>query len=337
MKGLRKYLTPFAPDQSGATSVFYDMGGIIVICDAGGCTGNICGFDEPRWTSQKSAIFSAGLRDMDAIFGQDERLLKKLQYVSEQIKANFIALIGTPVPATIGTDLLGIERLAQKKSSIPVLSVSTTGMKNYDAGIQEAYLALFRKLAGKTANEDRVGVIGCVPLELGHLSWAGFIEKELKKTHKKVSIYGMGASFEEVCTAGNAQKNIVVSPSGIQSAKYLQKTFGTPYEVAFPGAERLVKAGPWQKPLIVHQQVLANSLRERIPTATVGSWFTMDKTYKKPEDVHFKEEDDFEQFVTSHDFDCIIADEAMRKIVRNYKGKWISLPHFAVSGKRDVL
>ena len=36
MKGLRKYLTPFAPDQSGAVSVLYEFGGIIVICDAGG-------------------------------------------------------------------------------------------------------------------------------------------------------------------------------------------------------------------------------------------------------------------------------------------------------------
>ena len=41
MRGLRKYLTPFAPDQSGAVSVLYEFGGIIVICDAGGCTGNI--------------------------------------------------------------------------------------------------------------------------------------------------------------------------------------------------------------------------------------------------------------------------------------------------------
>ena len=40
MRGLRKYLTPFAPDQSGAVSVLYEFGGIIVICDAGGCTGN---------------------------------------------------------------------------------------------------------------------------------------------------------------------------------------------------------------------------------------------------------------------------------------------------------
>ena len=41
MRGLRKYLTPFAPDQSGAVSVLYEFGGIIVICDAGGCTGNM--------------------------------------------------------------------------------------------------------------------------------------------------------------------------------------------------------------------------------------------------------------------------------------------------------
>ena len=53
MRGLRKYLTPFAPDQSGAVSVLFELGGIIVICDAGGCTGNVCGFDEPRWFKQK--------------------------------------------------------------------------------------------------------------------------------------------------------------------------------------------------------------------------------------------------------------------------------------------
>ena len=41
MRGLRKYLTPFAPDQSGAVSVLFELGGIVVICDAGGCTGNV--------------------------------------------------------------------------------------------------------------------------------------------------------------------------------------------------------------------------------------------------------------------------------------------------------
>ena len=84
MKGLRKYLTPFAPDQSGAVSVLYELGGMLVICDAGGCTGNVCGFDEPRWFETRSAVFSAGLRDMDAILGRDDRLVAKLADAAEK-------------------------------------------------------------------------------------------------------------------------------------------------------------------------------------------------------------------------------------------------------------
>ena len=89
MRGLRKYLTPFAPDQSGAVSVLFELGGIVVICDAGGCTGNVCGFDEPRWFEQKSAIFSAGLRDMDEILGRDDRLVAKLADAARKVDATF--------------------------------------------------------------------------------------------------------------------------------------------------------------------------------------------------------------------------------------------------------
>ena len=97
MKGLWKYISPFAPDQSRAGAVLYGLGGIIVVCDAGFCAGNICGFDEPRWFSQKSAVFSAGLRDMDAILGRDDRLVDKLASVVKDIEADFAAIIGTPV------------------------------------------------------------------------------------------------------------------------------------------------------------------------------------------------------------------------------------------------
>ena len=115
MRGLRKFLTPFAPDQSGAVSVFYEFGGIIVICDAGGCTGNICGFDEPRWFESKSALFSAGLRDMDAILGRDDRLVAKLADAATKLDAKFAAIIGTPVPAVIGTDYHALKRMTEKK------------------------------------------------------------------------------------------------------------------------------------------------------------------------------------------------------------------------------
>ncbi len=77
MKGLRKVLTPFAPDQSGAVSVLYPYGGLIVIIDAGGCAGNICGFDEPRWMDMKSAVFSAGLRIWMQSLGRDKLLVDR--------------------------------------------------------------------------------------------------------------------------------------------------------------------------------------------------------------------------------------------------------------------
>ena len=57
MRGLRKYLTPFAPDQSGAVSVLFELGGIVVICDAGGCTGNVCGYPKPLQKKYPMELF----------------------------------------------------------------------------------------------------------------------------------------------------------------------------------------------------------------------------------------------------------------------------------------
>ena len=142
MKGLMRYLSPFAPDQSGASSVLFELGGMIIICDAGGCAGNVCGFDEPRWFTKKSAIYSAGLRDMDAILGRDDRLIGKIEKAIATMDPEFIALIGTPVPAVIGTDLKGLAKVVEKKFGIPALAVETKGMVTYEEGEEKAYEAL---------------------------------------------------------------------------------------------------------------------------------------------------------------------------------------------------
>ena len=65
--------------------------------------------------NRKSAIFSAGLRDMDAILGRDDRLVAKLADVVQKIDATFVAVIGTPVPAVIATDYLALKRMSEKK------------------------------------------------------------------------------------------------------------------------------------------------------------------------------------------------------------------------------
>lgn len=343
MKGLRKYLTPFAPDQSGAVSVLYDLGGIIVICDAGGCTGNICGFDEPRWFETNSAVFSAGLRDMDAILGRDDKLVEKLAMAAEKIDASFAAIIGTPVPATIGTDYRALKRLAEKKINLPIITVETTGMNLYDFGAERALEAVFKTFATEQMETvpGHIGVLGASPLDLtGDHPERELNEKLLLEGASQVVIYGMGATLEDIRRAASAEKNLVVSPAGLRAAEYLKKRFGTEYEIRCPLAESLVPEEDFSgnKVLCVHQQVMANGMRDRIrrlggSDVTVATWFMRKPALAEHQDRILTEEDEFEELVEKGQFDCILADRTLHPIVRDYPGVWIHAPHFAVSGK----
>lgn len=383
MKGLRKYLTPFAPDQSGAVSVLYELGGMLVICDAGGCTGNVCGFDEPRWFETRSAVFSAGLRDMDAILGRDDRLVAKLADAAEKLDVTFAAVIGTPVPAVIGTDYRALERMLAKKTELPVLTVNTDGMELYDRGEEKAYLVLFGRFAGENVdvepgniektqtaescdgkrngkNEDvsvdiedrpRVGIIGMTPQDVSDLKAADKIRKVYADQGMRAICYGMGDGLDEVRNASLAAKNVVVSPAALKAAQYLQKKFGTPYEIAYPLASELVPEVNYQgkKILIVQQQVIANAVRKEIEkrtgekeTITTATWFMRkeeiltDLNVDAADDISLKEEDDFISLVEKEGYDVIFADPCMERMIPGFEGVFIPLTHFAVSGKLNV-
>ena len=383
MKGLRKYLTPFAPDQSGAVSVLYELGGMLVICDAGGCTGNVCGFDEPRWFETRSAVFSAGLRDMDAILGRDDRLVAKLADAAEKLDVTFAAVIGTPVPAVIGTDYRALERMLAKKTELPVLTVNTDGMELYDRGEEKAYLALFGRFAGENVdvepeniensqtavscarkwngkNEDasvdiedrpRVGIIGMTPQDVSDLKAAEKIRKLYADQGLRAVCYGMGDGLDEVRNASLAAKNVVVSPAALKAAQYLQKKFGTPYEIAYPLASELVPEVNYQgkKILIVQQQVITNAVRKEIEkrtgekeAITTATWFMRkeeiltDLNVDAADDISLKEEDDFISLVEKEGYDVIFADPCMERMIPGFEGVFIPLTHFAVSGKLNV-
>lgn len=355
IRGLWKGLTPFAPDQSGAASVFYELGGILVICDAGGCTGNVCGFDEPRWFGERSAIFSAGLRDMDAILGRDDRLVAKLTDAAEKIDANFAAVIGTPVPAVIATDYRALQRMCEKKTNLPILTVDTNGMELYDMGEEKAWLTLFKTFAGKDAasqkeasEEDdsskkmKIGVLGLTPHDVSDLK----IEEKFRKSENENThyiCYGMRAGIDKVKTAGSADKNLVVAPAALETAKYLEKEFGTPYEVGYPFVDELIPELGYErkKILIIHQQVIANAIRQEIRTrsdeqnteVTVASWFMMKSELSEEGDLSLKEEMDYCKLVQNGNYDIVFADENMRGLVPGFKGTFVNVRHFAVSGK----
>ncbi|MDO5409743.1 MAG: nitrogenase component 1 [Lachnospiraceae bacterium] len=352
MRGLRKYLAPFAPDQSGASAVLSDLGGIIVICDAGGCAGNICGFDEPRWFMKKSAIFSAGLRDMDAIMGRDDRLVEKLVDAASKIEAGFAAIIGTPVPAVIGTDYHALKRMAAKKTHLPVLAIDTNGMELYDVGEEKTWLALFRTFATEQypVEAGSVGIIGATPLEIHSMNAPADYEAALKTAgYHQIYCYGMGAGTEEIKKASAVEKNLVIAPCALKTAQYLEEKFGTPYEIAYPAAGQLladklaeqnltVSALFGKKILIMHQQVLANAVREEIRSqvkadCTVASWFMLKPQLCEAQDLYLMEEDQFTELLEKEQYDVIIGDDILKNAAKGFQGIYVNLPHFAVSGK----
>ena len=339
MRGLRKYLTPFAPDQSGAASVLYELGGILVICDAGGCTGNICGFDEPRWHTVKSAVFSAGLRDMDAILGRDDKLVSELYDAAGKLDASFAAIIGTPVPSVIGTDYTALRRMSEKKTALPVLTVDTTGMELYDRGAEKAYLELFDRFAAESLpiEPGRVGVIGANPLDMSDIR----ASEKIKALLPGAVCYGMGSTLADVKTASAAERNIVCAPSGLRAARLLQKRFGTPYEIIDPLAEALLpdKDFSGKRVLVIDQQVRADSMRQALlkrgaKSVVCATWFMQLAELSREGDKRLLEEDDLEDIVKNGEFDVLIGDPTQWRIVEKvYSGETVDIPQFPVSGK----
>lgn len=347
MKSLLKHLSPFAPDQSGAVSALFDFGGLIVICDAGGCTGNICGFDEPRWFIRKSAVFSAGLRDMDAILGRDDKLVSKLQNAMDGSGLKFSAIIGTPVPAIIATDFKALKRMAEKRTGLPAITVPTTGTRHYDRGASDAWLELFKTFATEKYDVDSgtVGILGASPLDFPTLNAGDLLSAALKKDGwNTVKCYGMGAGLDDVRAASAAAKNIVVSPAGLAAAKYLQKAFGTPYEVRCPWLPtQVLDALPClagKKTLVIHQQFAANAVRDAIlkldPAlqVTVASWFIMEPEFMRENDFHIESEEAFIEAVANGGYDAVVCDSRLRAALpRTQSFDIIDFPHFAVSGR----
>lgn len=336
--GYRHVLTPFAPDQSGAASIVFPMKSLTVILDAGGCTGNICGFDEPRWEKNSAMIFSAGLRDMDAVLGRDKELIAKIEKACEELKPEFITLIGTPVPSTIGTDYTGLKKEIRKKTGLRVVSIPTNGMDLYDSGMQLAYLYLSTAFADGSEN-DLTGVWGLDFLDYSSREMREIVEKMIADGIEEAYVYGVNTGAYEYISG--CRKNIAFSVSGYDAAGGV---IAPPeYIVSDHIAEQALKeSARADRVLIVGEQVYSNALRtiihRRYPgkQVKVAGFFTMIDELRENGDVHMKEEDDLVSLVHEYEPSLIIGDPALMDLLPDYDGHWVWRIHFALSGSRGI-
>ena len=147
------YAVNYSSDLSGVCSALYELGGLLVMHDASGCNSTYATHDEPRWYGDHSLIFISGLREYDAILGNDEKYISDVVEAAAETDPTFIAVFGSPIAAMTGTDFKGVARVIEKRSGIPTLHFDTSGMHTYQAGMRQAFKALAERFVDEPATE----------------------------------------------------------------------------------------------------------------------------------------------------------------------------------------
>ena len=358
MKNLWISLPAYAPDYSGICSALFDLGGISVIHDASGCTGNYTGYDEPRWFGSSSKVFCSGLREIDAVMGNDEKLMDNAVKAGELFPPRLYAVIGSPVPMVIGSDLRGIAHELEERTGVPTLGFDANGIQLYDKGISDALCALIRRFA-KPAERivpRSVNLLGTNPLDLGPGENADDLEKALTDRGWRVAgKMAMGAAMEQVEALSGAQVNLVVTASGLAAAKLLREKFCTPYVVGTPlagcadvfsaleetardGVCRALRDKAGDGVLIVGEQVCANSLRRALLNkapglgVTVASMTAFSEELAGDGDMAVPEEAQLSALLASGRFRTLIGDPVLGDLLPGGM-RLIPFPHPALSSK----
>ena len=362
-------LPPYSPDYSGCASALFELGGMIVLHDASGCTGNYLGYDEPRWMGSKSFVFCSGLRHMDAILGNDNLLIDRIVKAAESLKPKFIALLGSPVPMVIGADYEGIMHEVEERTGIPSFGFDTKGLAYYGKGISMAVIALIKKFCPKeaVAESERSGInlIGVTPLDFGNKGcekdFIAFFEGEGINVNCSFSA---GHSIEAIQNSVKSKLNVVVSQSGIEVAKFMEKKYGIPYITGTPvgdgkiilskvnsflekgilededGAEKSSSAA--KKVLVAGDQIISRSICQAASKIhanlefIAGTIFDFSEEESRAGDIFIRDETEFRKIVNSGEFAGIVADPLVEELLTDEakkSTKFFPLPNVAVSSK----
>lgn len=250
MKQTSRIISTYSADVFGVCSALFELGGMTIMHDASGCNSTYSTHDEPRWYDMDSMVYISGLSEMEAIIGDDEKLIGDIVAAARELHPRFIAVAGTPIPAMTGFDFDAVAELIEQRTRIPTFGFGTTGMNTYVHGASMALEGIARRFVKEDIPRTvhpSVNILGLTPLDFSVNGTDASIVRFLEDAgFTVVSRWAMGSSLEELAQAGSAHVNLVVSSTGMGAAKALRERFGTPYVVGVPMgaafAERLASA-----------------------------------------------------------------------------------------------
>ena len=245
-------LPVYTGDVSGVCSALFELGGMVVIHDPSGCNSTYNTHDEVRWYDQDSLIFISGLTDVDAIMGDDEKLVRDVVEAVRQTRPRFVALVNSPIPYQVGCDFAAIAREVEAATGTPTHYLATNGMHDYVHGAGIAFAALadlaVTEPDARTGEKDplpaaasgrdalpAVNVLGMTPLDFAATGSRDSVARFVREAGLSLgAVWAEGSTLDELAASASAALNLVVSATGLAAARRLRERFGTPYVVGLP-------------------------------------------------------------------------------------------------------
>lgn len=179
------------------------------------------------------------LDNSDYVYGSEQKLVDALEYFRSAPGIDLLCIVNSPGAALIGDDLEGIA--SRHLDGKPFLSIETPGFsEGMCAGHEKAACALIDHAlpeSSKAKPLDRhVNVLGLSLYQRHYMGDAAEMRRLLEAMGLSVvCMLCAGCTIDDVRSVPQAALNVVVNPEfGLQTARHLQKRFGTPYYVCDP-------------------------------------------------------------------------------------------------------
>ncbi len=193
-------------------------------------------------------LYSTHLNETDISLGNLQRLNRTVKHVIEKDQVKTVFLLPSSVPNVTGIDLeAACEELRLQYSGINLLAFGAGGFDVYGSrGVEEALLHLTKNLT-KPCEVDKkphFNLIGsCADLFRFQADKAELVRILKGALNMDATcIMTSDTTVDEIQRMAGAQINLVIRAEGEAAAKYLQKTYGTPYLLARPyGIEEVTK------------------------------------------------------------------------------------------------
>lgn len=271
MKQTARIISTYSADAFGVCSALFELGGMVIMHDASGCNSTYTTHDEPRWYDMDSMIYISGLSEIEAIMGDDDKLIEDIVLAAEELHPAFIAICGTPIPMMTGFDYAAVAEIIEMRTGITTFGFPTSGMKTYVDGASMSLAGIAERLVREVDPEEiahpvgmfikqpadagssaagadqsgslkstffdpvRVNILGLTPLDFSTNGTDLSIAEWLRSSgFDVISKWAMSADLDELKESGLADVSLVVSAAGLGAARMLYQRFGIPYVIGLP-------------------------------------------------------------------------------------------------------